>query len=442
MKKIKKNFFFYIIISIMFLFIFNPLRNQIQKTQTPVLPPPPANIEELLKDADFEKMLEELEDAIREVEKEEKSKKDEKTPEAPAKKEEVKPKEEVKKPEIVPKKEEIKQKVTEKKLTPEENFINPFEITTAKDVKPADQKIAEKLPKEKQESFKIFMDKFTSFVENLEKEIGSFALGIGFKEDLETLKTLPKSESYKNIINKIKAAKGTIESKKFIQRNFFLPAFNPLRKQIMDSIKELENIDKEISALSPTKPKKEKIEEEEEETIELLTKKAQKTKESKIPPKDWALKFKIKKLFTDKLSKIANDMEKVTQAPTAKAQIEAKKKKREEMEKRAEEFIKKQTFPTPRPFWDRQTPYPYAPPFVPPWATPRKTDATPSKPYTPETYQEKIAKRYWDKIKDREDAFDFTGKGKDKDSDKDKGLLIKDEKNKVKQIINLTNKNI
>lgn len=263
------------------------------------LPPPPENIDELLKDFDFEAMLKELEEVFGPV--------DDKDLKPSAK-----PLAEPTKPGAA---------VPTTKLTSEENFKKPVEA----------EQTVQKLSPDKLKAFYFYMDKFMDLLENMEANINSFNLGIAFKEDLENLKPTAKQ-----IFIKTKVENGRLRSKRLYQKIFFLDSFTDTRKQIFETIEKLEKINKQLEEI--------KEQEDEEEISEILE---EFTKQKDIEKTKRELKTNIKTLLTKNLNTIGNDLEKITVSTQAKAAIEEKKKKSEQLIKDAE--AKRKAAPGYRP---------------------------------------------------------------------------------------------
>ena len=263
------------------------------------LPPPPENLDELLKDFDFEAMLKELEEVF-----------------GPANAEDQKPTE---KPLVEPTKPGAT--IPAKKLTQEENFKKPVEA----------EKTIQKLSPDKLKAFYFYMDRFMDLLENMETNINSFNLGIAFKEDLENLKPTAKQ-----IFIKIKIENGKLRSKRLYQKIFFLDSFTDTRKQIFETIEKLEKINKQLEEI--------KEQEDEEEISEILE---EFTKQKDTEETKRKVKSDIKTLLEKNLNQIGNDLEKITVSTQAKAAIEEKKKKQEQKIKDAE--TKRKAAPSYRP---------------------------------------------------------------------------------------------
>ena len=305
----KKRYLIKIFILCIFtLFSFSTILHSMAKAPSNFLPAPPANMDDILGDMDLDAMLEELEEIFGKMDDDDfKPSKKPVTPIKPPEK-----KAEPAKIDTAPGKKNDKKPA--KKLTLEEEFINPLEAKT-------------KLPTNKLKAFYYYMDNLVNSATKLELAINSFQLGIVFKEELEDIKTA-KKENYRDTWSKIKLEDGQIKSKKIYVKAFFMPTFTQLRKNIVKAVKELENTNKEVEKF------KKSSEEKEEEEIEFLRQLAQ---DKKVIKKDdrklTNLKSKIKNLYTQNLKKIADELEKVTTCVEAKNEIAQKVKKREELAK-------------------------------------------------------------------------------------------------------------
>ena len=326
-KKIINNFFKTTLLSLFFISKISPT-NHMPITPFPSFPPPPENIEEIMKSEEFQKMVKELEEVFGSI-KEEDIKKE--------KKELEKPKAKKKKPKKKAKKNKIKKDKTkeEKKFTIKDNFLNPAKPEKGK-------KIVDKLPKEKLQAYDFFMNNLVTKIDTLEKKIDNFYFGIKFKEKVETLK-----KPLKKISNTIKTAKGTIDSKKLYRKVFFLPIFNEVRKNIINAIEKIEDIENSLKPATEEELTPEEIREKEEiEKLQAMAKKDTKEKKNKKYNK---LKKDIKKLFEQNLSKISEELEKITKSTQVTEIIKKKEKKRkreiEEAKRRGEKYIPPHHYP-------------------------------------------------------------------------------------------------
>ncbi|MFC1894592.1 hypothetical protein ACFLYH_01445, partial [Candidatus Dependentiae bacterium] len=173
------------------------------------------------------------------------------------------------------------------------------------------------------QAFYHYVDKFLNSVENLDKKINSFSVGISLKEDLEN-----KKPSFKQTVTDIKVELKNIKSKKLYMKFFFLPTYNNSRKKIVDSLKGLQIINKQIEEFQSD-------EEEQEENIKYLKKLAAKKDIQNKSPLQKEIKNKIQNILEKNLFPIAQDLKKITASTSVKARIEKKRKKKEEQERQS-----------------------------------------------------------------------------------------------------------
>ncbi|MBD3231186.1 hypothetical protein GF322_00835 [Candidatus Dependentiae bacterium] len=377
------------LISILFCLFFS-YTIKLQPPRPPLdLPPPPENIDELLKDFDFEKMLEELEKVFGPVEDQ-----DLKPPE--------KPKEKEKK---IDEKEILPEKFPAKKTSQKEKFIDSAKSETDKPVK--------KLDPEKLKALYFYMDRFIELIENLESNINSFNLGIAYKEKLENLKP-----SAQQIFTKIKIENGKLFSRKLYPKVFFLESFKDTRKEIIESIEKLEKINPQLQKISR--------QQDEEEIIELLE---EFEKQKDIEKLKQNLKHDINNLLTKNLNSIGKKLEKITVSAQAKEIIEEKKKKIAQKEKEAEEK-RKRTMPHYPRTWSPSGPRP--------WSGPPDN----YKPFNRYERTLPMPSRIEPFKKDFEQKRDHKPKTEDQTQPEFTTMPSSDKKNKIKKIENATNKSL
>jgi len=246
-------------------------------------PPSPEELDKILNSDEFKKALEELEEIFGEMNEDD-----------------FKPPQKIEKPKFPEKKSDKK---AEKIETLEEKFKNPAQVEEG-------EQLVKTLSKEKLQAFNYFMDQFENQLQALETKINNFSLGIAFKEELEDLQIGPQKQNYKTITGKIKTEKGIIGSRSLYLKAFYLPSFSEMRKEIIDTVKEVTNINKQIKS------------------VENINEEDQGDKQRKIRPK-------VKKLFTQKLAQIGDDLKKVATCTQAKAEIERKKQEKEKLGKEA-----------------------------------------------------------------------------------------------------------
>ncbi len=273
------------------------------------MPPPPSaeEIEEIMKSPEFTKMMEELEEIFKDEDV------DESKPQLPEK-----PKEKIQEKT----KPTAKSKVPSKPKSIEQNFLEASKPPTEKGDK---DKLVKKLSEEKLEAFDYFINRFTKSLDNIEKKINSFKLGIAFKEYMENL-GLNKS------LNEINVAINQIRSKKLYKRIFFLPVNTELREEIIASLKVSEKLEKKIQ--------KKLSEENEKETIDFLQQIASTEKKATVIQLN-PLQKKLENLLNINLKNIDKKITTVALCTQAKEEIEKKIKLREKLEK---DLLQKQKY--------------------------------------------------------------------------------------------------
>ncbi|MCF7800043.1 hypothetical protein K9L05_00450 [Candidatus Babeliales bacterium] len=242
--------------------------------------------------------------------------------------------------------------IPEKKLTQEEYFLQaaqePGQIPekdpqVAKGAKtPAKpESLVKKLSKERIDAFNFYINKFKEVLAKLENKIESFLnLGILFHEDLEKI-------NYKKIINSIKTELGQLTSKSTMKKAFFLPSQTELRKNIFDTIKELDKIELQI-----IKQEKKSEEEIEEDIIKELERRAEKKPVKVYFAIDKKLEANIKKLISQNLKQIQENLEKIKNIDIVKKGLDAKKKEKEKLAAQAAKQV-----PTKYPGYQQPTQY-------------------------------------------------------------------------------------
>ncbi len=343
-------------------------------------PPSPEELDKILNSDEFKKALEELEEIFGEMNEDD-----------------FKPPQKIEKPKFPEKKSDKK---AEKIETLEEKFKNPAQAEEG-------EQLVKTLSKEKLQAFNYFMDQFENQLQALETKINNFSLGIAFKEELEDLQIGPQKQNYKTITGKIKTEKGIIGSRSLYLKAFYLPSFSEMRKEIIDTVKEVTNINKQIKS------------------VENINEEDQGDKQRKIRPK-------VKKLFTQKLAQIGDDLKKVATCTQAKAEIERKK---QEKEKLGKEAAAKRAKLSKKPYksFGRGGARPFGAPYGGPSGRP---DRWYSKTHTPKTHAPVFGKdKKYEKPKKPKDKKTSTEKAKSFDGiSKDR-----DQRNIIPKMINLTN---
>ena len=280
------------------------------------LPIPSAEeIEEIMKTPDFQNMMDELEKIFAEE--------DLQVPEKPQPiKETTRPKPPA--PSIrPPKQQDIRT-----------NFLEPVTPDSTKD------KLIQKLPQEKIDAFNYFIGRFLKSINNIEKKINSFEFGISFKEYMEKI-------GFVESVNKINVAINQIKSKKLYRKVFFLPINTQLRKEIIDSLKESEKLEKSIK-------NEEKSEKETTAFMQQIAGTEKKVTKIKLNP----LQKKIENLLNTNFKNIDQKISSVAINTQAIEEIEKKKKLRASKEKRAIEQQKRsprrQRTPRHRPAYQQR----------------------------------------------------------------------------------------
>ncbi|MFA5074889.1 MAG: hypothetical protein WC436_02185 [Candidatus Babeliales bacterium] len=320
--------------------------------------------------------------------------------------------------------------ITEKKLTKEEYFLqSPQETPSVTKEKGLQDKkkgvktpkttetLVKKLSKERKEAFNFYINKFEDSLKKLESKIDSlFTLDILFKEDLEKI-------NYKKIINSIKKELGQITSKSTLRKAFFLPSQTETRKNIFNAIKELDKIGLQI-----IKQEKKTEEEIEEDIIKELERLSEKKPLKKSFTFDKNLQTSIKKLISQNLKKIQENLEKISTIPVVKKELEAKKKEKEKLEAQAAKRLKEKYTPAyqqPKYYPGHKRPeYPYG-----------GYDSFPSS-YYPSQYPS-----YTEKPETKPSTITPTETTKE-DSEKKDRKYIEKEKDTIQKIKNLIDSNI
>ncbi|MBD3273589.1 hypothetical protein GF385_04550, partial [Candidatus Dependentiae bacterium] len=318
------------------------------------LPPPPSpeEIEEIMKSPEFKQMMGELEKIFEETDEEEES--DEKIPKKA-------------KPSLDKTSDITKKTKPIKPETRKNQFLKPVEEKTKKD------ELIKKLPPKKIEAFYYYINKFKKSIENIEKNINSFALGIAFKEYMENKK-------FNSTVNSIIISINQIKSKKLYLKIFFLPSNTNLRKDIIDALKISRKLERKILDKKDTEKK-------EKETVEFIKKMAKSSKDIsklKLNP----LQKKLQKFLNTNLKEISEKITKIAISAQAKEEIEKKKKYRKKL---AKDALKKQKYRSSRsPYYN--TPY-YGTPTWPTYGRKQKSYSGPKnwRNY-PGAYNPKISK--------------------------------------------------
>ena len=428
-KKIRNK---HLMLAFIFIFITKSIfcmPNQPNYGQLPI--PSAEEIEEIMKTPDFQNMMDELEKIFAEE--------DLQIPEKPQpiKEKTTIPK---KKPQIQPKHQNI-----------EEHFLKPITQDSAKN---SNLKLIKKLPQEKIDAFNYFISRFLKNINTIEKRINSFEFGISFKEYMEKI-------GFGESVNKINVAINQIKSKKLYLKVFFLPTNTPLRKEIINSLKESEKIEQSISD----------EEEGEKEIAAFMQQIASTESEEHTQPSrkayDYAkatthmmagtasvetfnvkevtkiklnpLQKKIENLLNMNFKSIDHKISSVALNTQAMEEIEKKKKLRESREKKAIQEQKHSTRYRQQPRYrsEYKQRYQHGTTGTRPYSGPRSRYSNYSKPYTPRkttypSYQKTRPEKSHDKTKTAS-----KGQGRHSEEMKQKLNVVK---NSEEEIIKLLQK--
>lgn len=206
-----------LIIGFSITFFLNNFVFGMSKPETQVIMPSAEEIQKIMETDEFKEMMGELEKIFGDI--------DEDDFNSPSKKIEPKP-----------------QKIA-KKVIPKVNKSQQQHFEEAVKSETDPNKIVEKLLPEKREAFYFYINKLTTLLNDIQRKINGYSLGIVFKEQIE-------DSGLNNLLNEIDISVNQIKSKKLYMKAFFLPMFTELRKKIISVLPKLEKILSKINKYS------------------------------------------------------------------------------------------------------------------------------------------------------------------------------------------------